>query len=49
VQGSIGVGFVARRPNLAPSDKATFESMQSALRDDSNVLQEKAERAGKKN
>lgn len=33
VQGSISMGFLAGRPNLAPSDEATFNSMKPKLKD----------------
>jgi hypothetical protein len=33
VVGALSVGFLAGRPNLSPSDKATFEGMQSKLKD----------------
>jgi pyruvate/2-oxoglutarate dehydrogenase complex dihydrolipoamide acyltransferase (E2) component len=31
VQGTLTVGILAGRPNLSPSDQATFESMKSSL------------------
>jgi len=33
VQGSISMGVLAGRPNLAPSDQATFDSMKAKLKD----------------
>ncbi|WP_202624709.1 DUF2846 domain-containing protein [Steroidobacter agaridevorans] len=33
IQGSISMGFLAGRPNLAPSDEATFNSMKAKLKD----------------
>jgi hypothetical protein len=33
VVGALSVGFLAGRPNLSPSDKATFEGMKSKLKD----------------
>lgn len=33
IQGSISMGFLAGRPNLAPSDAATFTSMKAKLKD----------------
>ena len=33
VVGAISVGFLAGRPNLSPSDKATFEGMKAKLKD----------------
>jgi hypothetical protein len=33
VQGSISMGFMVGRPNLAPSDAATFNSMKDKLKD----------------
>lgn len=33
VQGSISMGFMVGRPNLAPSDEATFNSMKAKLKD----------------
>lgn len=33
VQGSISIGFLAGRPNLAPSDAATFNSLKAKLKD----------------
>jgi len=33
IQGSIGMGFVAGRPNLSPSDKATFEASKDKLKE----------------
>jgi hypothetical protein len=35
VQGSISMGVMVGRPNLAPSDAATFASMKSKLKDSS--------------
>ena len=32
VQGSLGMGVMSGRPNLAPSDKSTFESMKDKLK-----------------
>lgn len=32
VQGSIGMGFIAGRPNLAPSDETTFMAMSKKLK-----------------
>lgn len=32
VQGTLGMGVMAGRPNIAPSDKATFESMKDKLK-----------------
>ena len=31
IAGSVGVGFLAGRPNLAPSDQATFEAAKGKL------------------
>lgn len=33
LQGSISMGLLVGRPNLAPSDEATFNSMRSKLKD----------------
>lgn len=33
IQGSISMGFMVGRPNLAPSDEATFNSMKAKLKD----------------
>jgi hypothetical protein len=33
VQGSLGMGVVAGRPNLSPSDQATFDSMKAKLKE----------------
>ncbi len=33
VQGTLGMGIVAGRPNLAPSDQATFDSMKAKLKE----------------
>ena len=33
VQGSVSMGFMVGRPNLAPSDAATFASMKAKLKD----------------
>jgi hypothetical protein len=33
VQGTLGMGILAGRPNLAPSDRATFESMKDKLKE----------------
>lgn len=33
IQGSISMGFLAGRPNLAPSDAATFNGMKAKLKD----------------
>lgn len=33
VQGTLGMGVVAGRPNLSPSDQATFESMKAKLKE----------------
>ncbi len=33
VMGSLGMGIVAGRPNLSPSDQATFESMKDKLKE----------------
>ena len=33
LQGSISMGFMVGRPNLAPSDEATFNSMKAKLKD----------------
>lgn len=33
IQGSISMGFLAGRPNLSPSDEATFNSMKAKLKD----------------
>jgi hypothetical protein len=33
VQGSISIGFLAGRPNLAPSDAAKFNSLKAKLKD----------------
>lgn len=33
IQGAVGVGFVAGRPNLTPSDQATFESVKSKMKE----------------
>ena len=33
IQGSVGMGFVAGRPNLSPSDKATFEALKDKLKE----------------
>ena len=33
IQGSISMGFMVGRPNLAPSDEATFNSMKPKLKD----------------
>lgn len=33
IQGSISMGFLAGRPNLAPSDAATFNSLKAKLKD----------------
>jgi hypothetical protein len=33
VQGSISMGLMVGRPNLAPSDAATFNSMKEKLKD----------------
>lgn len=33
IQGSISMGFLAGRPNLSPSDAATFNSMKAKLKD----------------
>jgi Protein of unknown function (DUF2846) len=35
IQGSISMGLMVGRPNLAPSDEATFNSMKSKLKDSS--------------
>ena len=33
LQGSVSMGFMVGRPNLAPSDEATFNSMKAKLKD----------------
>ena len=33
VVGALSVGFLAGRPNLSPSDKATYEGMKAKLKD----------------
>jgi len=33
VQGTLGMGVVAGRPNLSPSDQATFDSMKAKLKE----------------
>jgi hypothetical protein len=33
VQGTLGMGLVAGRPNLSPSDQATFDGMKGKLKD----------------
>lgn len=33
IQGSLGMGFVAGRPNLSPSDQATFEGLKDKLKE----------------
>ena len=33
VQGTLGVGIVAGRPNLSPSDQSTFDSMKDKLKE----------------
>ena len=33
VQGVLGVGIVAGRPNLTPSDAATFEGLKAKLKE----------------
>jgi hypothetical protein len=33
IQGAISMGFLAGRPNLSPSDEATFNSMKAKLKD----------------
>lgn len=33
VQGSLGMGVVAGRPNLAPSDQASFEALKPKLKE----------------
>lgn len=33
IQGAVGVGFVAGRPNLTPSDQATFESVKAKMKE----------------
>lgn len=33
VQGTLGMGVVAGRPNLSPSDQATFEAIKSKLKE----------------
>jgi hypothetical protein len=33
VQGSVSIGFLAGRPNLAPSDATTFNSLKAKLKD----------------
>jgi hypothetical protein len=33
VKGTIGAGILAGRPNLSPSDAATFEGLKAKLKD----------------
>jgi hypothetical protein len=37
VTGGISVGFIAGRPNLSPSDKATFDAMKPKLKDNTGL------------
>ena len=33
VQGSVGMGLMVGRPNLAPSDQAAFEAVKAKLKE----------------
>lgn len=37
VVGALSVGFLAGRPNLSPSDKATFDGMKAKLKDNTGL------------
>ncbi len=46
VQGALGMGIVAGRPNLSPSDRATFESMKDKLKEKAPLSAEDAKPEG---